>query len=295
MTGEERAQLFAELTKGNAVAQLTEEMKAWLDKVDCQEKWIKTTAGETRVLLIEPKGQSGIRPLYINLHGGGFVAPYQVRDTVFCAMLACVVGCVVLDVDYKTTDTHTYPAALNECYDVVKWAFAHAPELRVDKEKIALGGHSAGGNLTAGVTLKAKQTRDFKLCAQILDFPVLDLHTDVAQKKDSPDNEALHERMRAFNRLYFANEEQSVQPSASPVFAPVEMLVGLPDTLVITAGQDCLRFEAYEYTMKLIEAGVTVVSKCFVQSRHGFLINCVDEYKEAQKLYIQALKSVFAK
>lgn len=264
----------------------------YLDLVACEEKIVDTREGDSRIIVITPKKVSQKYPLFIHMHGGGFVRGYLKRDTIFCSKIATLVGCMVIDIDYRVAPEYPFPSALNECYDIVKWAFDNAEELNVDKEKVALGGDSAGGNLTAAIALMANKTKDFEIKLQILDYPFLDAVTDPADKLKETD---LHpvERMRAFNSLYIENEEDKYSPFLSPIYATKEMLFGLPPALIITADKDCLRFEADKYTKMMVEAGVEVKMKRYLNSHHGFTVNCVEEYAEAQKLIVDTLSQLF--
>lgn len=279
----------------------THEYEKNLDMILCEEKTITTREGESRFYIITPKENMEIYPLYINLHGGGFIAPYGKRDTLFCSRVASKIGCKVIDIDYKLSPDYTFPTALYESYDIVKWAIEHAEELKIDIKRIAVGGHSAGGNLAAGIALMANQNKEFDIKLQIMDFPALDLYSDpeVKVKRFVEENGAdgasfiTSERAKGFNALYLENEEDKNNPLVSPVCAKKEMLIGLPTALVITAGKDTLCYEAEKYANMLVETGTEVTIKRFVNSNHGFTINCMDEYEEAQLLIIETLAKTF--
>lgn len=187
---------------------------------------------------------------------------------------------------------HPFPAGFNECYDVVKWAYEHAEELQIDKENVVIGGHSAGGNFAATIALMANQSKEFTVKAQIMDYAILDIATDPADKVTETDVISA-ERARNFNQLYLENEKDAFNPFVSPVLATPEMLAGLPPALIITAGQECLCFEAERYAMMLVEAGVRVTVKRFLNSAHGFTINCNAEFEEADELMIVTLIQTF--
>ncbi len=269
------------------------EYERFVEACDVEERLIPTREGDTRVFVISPKALKGPVPLYINIHGGGFVRPHERRDIVFGAMVAVRTGCKVIDVDYKLAPEYPFPAAFNECYDVVKWAFAEAASLGVDPKRIALGGHSAGGNLTAAVSLMANRTKDFSLCLQIIDYAFLDGVTDPAEKVTATDLIPV-DRMRAFNALYAENPEDLKNPYLSPIVADAEMLKGLPPALVISAGLDCFRFEDEKYAAMLAENGVEVTVKRYLESNHGFVVHCRGEFAAAHSLICDTLSRAFA-
>ncbi len=267
------------------------EMETVMEYVDCREDMVPTREGSTRINIISPRTDEENYPLFINIHGGGFVRGHNRRDILFSAFLAHRLDCKVIDIDYRLAPEHPFPTALNECYDVTKWAFDNADILKVDKNRIALGGHSAGGNFTAAIALMANQTKDFSICLQVMDYPFLDGVTDPAEKVDEHSLLPV-ERMRSFSELYMGEEDHS-NPFFSLVCATPDMLEGLPPALIITAGKDCLKEEAEKYGLMLINAGVEVKMRCFLESDHGFIVHCLAEYKEAQNLIINALSEAF--
>ena len=272
--------------------QLTPEMESYLEKVIWYESTIPTREGDSHVYMVEPKGKKEKYPLFVNIHGGGFVRGYQKRDTIFSAYIADSLGCKVIDIDYRLAPEYPFPIPVNECYDVVKWAFHNAESLKIDTERIAVGGHSAGGNLTAAIALMANQTKHFKLCYQIMDYPFLDAMTDPAEKIAEGSIFPV-DRMKNFSACYLENEEDYSNPFHSLVCAEKEQLKGLPPALIITAGKDVLRHEAERYALMLIHAGVRVTMKSYMESDHGFMIHGLDEFREARDLVVDELAHVF--
>jgi acetyl esterase len=269
------------------------EYERFVEASDVETRTVPTREGETKIFLISPKDVQEGCPLYINIHGGGFVRPHERRDIVFSAMVAVRVGCRVIDIDYKLAPEYPFPVAFNECYDVTKWAFANAASLGVDSGRIALGGHSAGGNLTAAVALMANRTKDFRLALQIIDYAFLDGVTDPSEKIGPTDLIPV-ERMRAFNALLVEDEAELANPFISPVSADSSMLAGLPPALVISAGLDCFRIEDEKYAAMMIAAGVEVTAKRFIESNHGFVVHCRGEYSAAHDLICASLTKAFS-
>ncbi len=274
------------------------EYESFQELVNCEDKYISTVEGQSHFYLVTPKESKQIYPLYINMHGGGFVIGHGKKDELFCNKIAALAGCKVINIDFKLAPEYPFPTAFNECYDIVKWAFSHAEELHIDKEKIVLGGHSAGGVLTTAVALKANQTKDFKLKKIIMDYAGFDFATDPAEKLKAEDNieefdNLIVEKMKQINSMAVANEEDRYNPYLSPIFATEEMLQGMPPALMIIAGKDFLRFEAKRFAMKLIDVGTEVTMKEFLNSRHGFVEGCQQEYIEAQDTIIKTLRQVF--
>ena len=258
----------------------SEEMEKY--PVNREEREIPVSNGTSRVIFFSSGEENANRPLFLNFHGGGFIGKHMDRDERFCRELAYTFHGLVLDVDYCLAPANPYPAAVNECWELVQWVWNHLDELKVCPDKILLVGHSSGGNLAAGLCMRLGESGLFRPAALVMDYPPLDLFTDPEEKPasicDMPP-----ERARDYNKKYIA-PEQSKEPYASPLFAPEEMLEYFPDTLIISAGEDRLSREDEEFGLRLARAGVAVTMKRFTASVHGFVINQMCEWEEAMEL-----------
>lgn len=293
MTQDDRSSLIQELRNNGVGRQVPPELLEMFPVVSCEERMIPTRGGETHIFLYYPQEERKNLPLYINIHGGGFIKGHRQQDIVFSKNICHNAGCAVIDIDYVPAPEQKYPYALHQCYDTIKWAWDHAGELGIDQWKIAVGGHSAGGNFAASVALMAKERQEFFLQLQILDYPCLDLHTPPELKRNAYTYKRLPpDRMRLYNDLYI-DENERLAPFASPLFAPEEMLRGLPPALVITCGDDALGEEGEKYAFKLLEAGIAVTARRFLNSHHGFVVRRLDEYEAAEKLIFAALGQAF--
>lgn len=210
-------------------------------------------------------------PVFVNFHGGGFVMGNPKMDDPWCSVIADRAECIVINVDYVLAPEYKFPIPVYQSYEVVKWIAEHATELNIDAARIAVGGHSAGGNLAAAICLLNKERGDeLNIVYQVLDYAPLDLDTDPAQKPQFP--EAIpNDISRIFNACYLEHPEDARNPLASPVFAP--SLTGLPSALVITAERDSLAAETVGYAKQLEAAGVQVTAKQYAGAAHGFTHN----------------------
>lgn len=299
MDNKERRELVEYLNRtrpsGNQPFKAPYSYEKYFADTNVEEKIIQTSAGDTKIWVVDKIGRETESAVFVNIHGGGFVAPHMERDIVFSRRIASEVGVLVVDISYRTVEEEGFPVACFESYDCVKWVHDHAAELGINAEKIMVGGHSAGGNLTVAICLLAKKRKEFHVALQILDYPPLDLYTDPEDKPESDKTLIPPQRARDFNRLYVGNEENAKNVLASPVFADVEMLKGLPETLIITAGQDNLRFEAEKFAVQLIEAGVPVSVCRYVSSGHGFVIACTGEYEQAIQRMEEVMRTVITR
>lgn len=291
LTREEKEHLIAEL-RGKSVAKenITPEYCKHLELADREEVKIETVSGLVKCYVFTAKNRTANCRVHINVHGGGFVRPHVLRDEVYSAKVADRIQGIVVDVDYDLAPEYPYPTAFNQCYDVCKWVFSKLKDWDGDGKRVSMGGHSAGANLTAAVCLKANQTKEFQLCLQVLDYGCFDMVTDPADKPEAKTNLIPVERGRMFSLAYTeGNRELLNDPFCSPLLAPDEMLIGLPDALVVSAGHDNFRFEDEKYALRMVHAGVKVTLRCFLKSSHGFIVHCTDEWEEGQNLVIHMI------
>lgn len=236
-----------------------------------EERTAATAAGPVRMLIHRPAHVERALPVFVNIHGGGFVFGRPEHDAVFCRRIAARVGCVVVNLDYARAPEHPFPTAPEQCYAAVAWIAEHGAELGVDPTRIAIGGHSAGGNITAFIAAQAKTRGGPKICFQILDYPYVDARTDPALKHKRIKKPLLTPGlMKLFNACYLVRPEQAGDVRVSPLYAPLEDLRGQPPALVITAENDVLRDEGDAYAARLKEAGVEVRHQVFPGVDHVF-------------------------
>jgi acetyl esterase len=254
-----------------------------------QELYLETTAGRVRVLAYGLERPEKL-PLFVNMHGGGFVLGNAEMDDPHLMNVVHKANVKILNVDYSLAPEAPFPKALEECYAVVKYAKEHAGELGIDPERIAVGGHSAGGNLSAAICLLDAERKELGIKCLILDYPPLDLHTD-PYLKPRPKGTYLHPRLcRVFDASYCMEKEERKNPLVSPLYASLEQLKTFPPTLIITASQDSLCQEGEAFRDRLLQAGVDVTHKRFEGSKHGFTMTNRPDSMEGWQMIIDHLK-----
>lgn len=235
----------------------------------CTERFVDTNHGSIRVLEFgfDP---SHAAPLYVDLHGGGFVLQTADADRKMNMQLQKKAPVKIISIDYPKAPQHPYPAALEAIYEVVQHYAQHAKQYAITSNRIGIGGHSAGGNLAAAICIRAKERGDLILSYQILDYPVMDLTIDPNKRPQIKG--AISPRMiTMFDACYIGgNQEVAKSPFVSPVYASKEQLSGLPPALVIVAGRDSLHDEGVQYANMMKDAGVQVELHDFTESLHGF-------------------------
>jgi acetyl esterase len=158
--------------------------------------------------------------------------------------------------------------AVNQVYAVVNHVFEYAEKYEIDNSRMAIGGHSAGGNLGTVTCIKAKKEGKFQFLCQILDYPPLDLATN-ALDKPQPKG-AISPQMASMFDACYVDPGKAMDPYVSPVYATREDLEGLPPALFILAGRDSLHDEGLKYCSMLKSAGVITECYEYPDAPHGF-------------------------
>lgn len=210
------------------------------------------------------------RPCLVYFHGGGWViGDLDTHDGV-CRKLAAGAGCVVIAVDYRLAPEHPYPAPLDDCYAAVCWAAENSGSLGIDPEHIAVGGDSAGGNLSAAVSLRARADAGPPIALQLLVYPVTDAQFDTPSYSENKEGYmlTLDSMVWFWDQYLCGSQNDRLDPLISPHRATD--LAGLPPACVITAEFDPLRDEGEAYAKRLADAGVPTHSQRFDGMIHGF-------------------------
>lgn len=231
-----------------------------------KELYFQTEVGTIRALGYRME-QPGILPLVVDLHGSGFVMCHAEMDDPYMPRLADLTGARILNVDYSLAPEYPFPQALHECRAILRYAQEHATQLGIDPKRIAVIGHSAGGNLAAALCMpEMRASLLYPLCCIVLDYPPLDIYTK--QKEKRSESEEIISRI--YNDSYVPEREARRNPLVSPAFADAQTLSTFPPALVVTAGYDSLCAEAMHFAQRLAEQGVEVTVRCFPRSLHGF-------------------------
>jgi len=235
-----------------------------------ENRTVPGPAGEIPIRLYRPESAgAGAAPCLVWLHGGGFVIGSIDTSDGTCRALANRTGAVVVSVDYRLAPEDPFPAGPEDAYAAVTWIAAHGADLGIDPSRIAVGGDSAGGNLTAVVALMARDRGGPDLRLQLLVYPVTDHSFETPSYLENADGYLLtRDAMIWFWNHYIADPAGRDDPYASPLRAGD--LSGLPPAFVITAEYDPLRDEGEAYADKLRAAGVPVTLTRYDGMIHGF-------------------------
>ncbi|MEG9225205.1 alpha/beta hydrolase [Aeromicrobium sp. Sec7.5] len=198
-------------------------------------------------------------PVALYVHGGGWALHDLETHDAFCRYLADASGFALLAVDYRRTPEHPYPAPLDDVETAAGWLRGAASAMDVDATRLPAIGDSAGGNLVAGLAVRAPRAIDL----QVLLYPA----TDRRAVLPAEDNAALDARAMEWFWEAYAPGEVGDLPEVSPLRAE---LAGLPPAVVVTAEHDSLRDQGEAYAAALAEAGVAVVAHRVLGQVHGF-------------------------
>ncbi|NGM17433.1 alpha/beta hydrolase fold domain-containing protein [Eggerthellaceae bacterium zg-893] len=230
---------------------------------------VPARSGQRQVVVYRPADAAeDPLPVFIDVHGGGFIYGRPELDDEFCRRVADELGVVVVSPSYRLAPESMFPADKEDVFDVVKYVHDNPEKFGVDPARMAIGGHSAGGNISTVVAMMAKETGAFKLKCVIMDYPTVDLDTD-AHAKPTPEG-CIPPDLAAVFDLCYRDPKDGKNPHLSPLFAEQEQLVGLPPHLILTAEGDSLCFEGEEYAKRLMAAGVPTTGKRFFGVGHGY-------------------------
>ncbi len=250
-------------------------------------------AGQIPVRIYTPAG-AGPFPLLVFIHGGGFVICDLDSHDAACRSLTNQANCVTVSVDYRLAPEHKFPAAVEDSYAAALWVSEHAKELNGDPKRVAIGGDSAGGNLSAVVSMLARDAGKPKICFQLLIYPATDAHRNTESHKKFTDYFLTSDMIDYFIGHYLRGKEDENDPRMSIALA--KDFTGLPPAHIITAEFDPLRDEGEAYAEILRGAGVAVTVTRYQGMIHGFftMANVLDQGKKAVAEAAQVLKKAFA-
>jgi acetyl esterase/lipase len=257
----------------NLAAMLSQMPAPTFDDIATHDEMVPGLKKAPDILLriYRPKMAKGIVPAIYFIHGGGMVLGDVAGGDAQCNALARDTGCLVASVEYRLAPEHPYPVPVADCYAGLKWLFANAAKLEVDATRIAVMGPSAGGGLTAGVCLLARDRKEFKVAYQVLIYPMID-DTNVKSAKAAKND--FYVWSRANNKAgWQAYLGKRFGASNVPIYAAparAKNVAGLPPTYMMTGDLDLFVQEDLTYAHKLAAAGVPLELHVYPGAFHGF-------------------------
>lgn len=226
---------------------------------------------QVRVRVYRSNGQRNKLPALFWIHGGGYVMGDIEQDDRLMKQFVKRIDCVAVSVDYRLAPEHPFPTPVEDCYAGLKWLFAHADEFEVEPSRIAIGGPSGGGGLTAGLALMARDRKEVEVAFQLLIYPMID------DRNATPASYAITDPRvwnRESNRLgwkaYLGRDGGGSDVSPYAAAARATDLTNLPRAYISVGTLDLFVDENIEYAQRLIQAGVPTELHVYPGAFHGF-------------------------
>ncbi|OJJ19832.1 hypothetical protein BKI52_15230 [marine bacterium AO1-C] len=242
----------------------------WAEMHSVKEITASTEEGEVLIKVYYPKSYvpENEHPVFIYFHGGGFVIDGESYESPI-RQIAHLSNTIICAVEYSLAPENKYPKAVNEAIASVKWIIDHLPTLNGNKEKVALGGDSSGGNLAAVVALENQKVHIHPFKCLILIYPMLDATCSQPSIAEFANGYGFtKEKIHWYLNQYLPENADRTDPSISPLFA--QNFNGFPYTFVASAECDPIRDEGEVFAEKLKEADVQVQLKRYPGMIHGF-------------------------
>jgi acetyl esterase len=236
------------------------------------EHLVPTSGEPLRVRLYNP-GLSDLAPALIYLHGGGFILFSIDTHDRLMREYAAAGNFLVLGVDYPLSPEVQYPIALNQIVELIDWLYAEGGEaLGINPDRLAIGGDSAGGNLSvaAALRLRDRGTPD-RVKGLLLNYGAFATEcSDEAEARFGGSDAVLQRaEMDHYYRSYLGAEGLAQpEPYAAPLLANLK---GLPPAFLAIPECDLLAEQSYAMAERMKLAGVDVTSVVYRGATHSFL------------------------
>jgi acetyl esterase/lipase len=210
-------------------------------------------------------------PAFLWMHGGGYIFGGLDQGDIGCQQLTLAGDCVTVAVDYRLAPENPFPAPVEDCYAALKWLAGHAVELGIDRDRIAIGGASAGGGLAAGLALLARDRAEVKVARQFLIYPMLDDGNIAPAGEGLPDTLFWTRENNLIGwRSYLGGEPGGADISCYAAACRAVDLAGLPPVYIAVGELDLFLNESVSYARRLIEADVPTELHVYPGACHGF-------------------------
>ena len=226
-------------------------------------------AGDIPVRIYRPSNDANLTPV-MYFHGGGWVLGNVGTHDTLCRSISSESGAVVISVDYRLAPEHRFPAPLDDCYAATVFIAENADEFGVDRARLVVAGDSAGGNLAAAVSLRARDEDGPRIARQILIYPVVTPDFSTRSYAKYAEGYGLtRDTMIFFWECYLGKDLSNRSPLAD--LSKQKNFSGLPQAHVFLASHDVLHDEGMTLATHMADAGVTTTVKTYPGTLHGFV------------------------
>lgn len=254
---------------------LDDAQAAPVSKLQVDDEWftVPSPAGDVAVRLIKPPGATGMLPVIVYMHGGGWILGNAGTHDRLVRELAVGSSAALAFVEYPNSPEARYPTAIEQGYATAQWITRNGDSKGLNPDRMAVAGESVGGNMAAALALMAKERGDVTFVQQSMYYPV----TDAAMDTESYDEFATgyylsRKEMEWFWDAYTTSDTQRAEITASPNRASIEQLTGLPPAYLCVDEADVLRDEGEAYAAKLRTADVPVTTVRYDGTIHDFML-----------------------
>ena len=246
---------------------------ATITELHCEERYIPSRNGgpDIRIRLFKPLNSTDELPGMLYIHGGGYITGTPESAFEIIKNFINAKPCVIIAPDYRKALDAPYPAAFDDCYDTLLWLQENAKAVGMIPDKFIIGGHSAGGGLTAAVALKATDTQDVPIAFQMPIYPMIDDRqiTESAANSNAPVwNAKLNKLGWGLYLKGLTSKNMEIPAYAAPTRATDYSK--LPPTITFVGDLEPFRDETIDYVEKLKKAGVPVAFELYKGCFHGF-------------------------
>lgn len=284
------AGLFASLEEQRRVFAATGAALPRPEIGDITDHRVPSSGGDIDVRLYRPVSVSR-PPLLVFLHGGGWIFGDLESHDAVCRHLVAQANCAVAAVAYRLAPEHPFPAGLKDCLAAAEWLLDHCDDLGLDRDRVALGGESAGANLAAVLARLLSGRSGVRPMLQLLIHPPTDLRMTSPGIDANPASGLNRETLLMIREAYLPAGDPC-DPNASPGLA--EDLSGLPGAIVVTVEIDPLRDEGEAYAAQLAASAVETTLVRLPGLAHGFMFlsteepRVLDAYRQIGRLLARA-------
>ncbi|HDV8361502.1 TPA: alpha/beta hydrolase [Bacillus cereus] len=255
-------------------------------------------ANPLRLKIYRPKSNDQSLPALLWIHGGGYILGSADENDILCVRFAKEANCMVVNVDYRLAPEHPYPAPIEDCYAALKWMADNAEALNIDSNRIGVAGASAGGGLTAALTILARDRQYPSICFQMPLYPMIDDRNNTPSANEIKEGFTWNQKTNEAGwKMYLGELHGTDHIPAYAAAARAEDYRNLPRTYTCVGQLDAFRSETLTYVTKLTEAGVDVEFHLYPGAYHGFemLPSDADITIHAWNDYVRAVKTGLAK
>ena len=251
--------------------------------LDVREHLFTTKNGPVNSRIYRPKSNNTNLPCLIYMHGGGWIIGDLDSHDGVCVDIALDGDCQVIALDYGLSPENKFPKALYQCHEIFNEVFQNAGEFNIAKNRLSIGGDSAGGNLALSSTLLMMKNGGPLPLYQFLIYPCIDKNFDSYSYLKHSEAPFLTKKMMLwFFDTYLNGPEDYSNALAFPILE--KSFSGMPKTVLLNAELDPLATEGKKLAKKLIDDGVPIFHKEAKSLSHGF-IRCRDQSPKGKKIF----------